>query len=61
MYTCLQAGKDQIALLNVLKEPGVPDATPLASAPMGQNAIQQMGHVPAQLAGMGNTVTKYAR
>lgn len=61
MYMCMQAGKERIAPLNVLKGPGALDVTPPASAAMEQNAIQQMGHVPAQLVGMGHTVTRYAR
>lgn len=57
----MQAGKDYVAPLHALKKPGGLDATPLVFAPMGQNAVQLMGHVPAQLVGMGHTVTKYAR
>lgn len=57
----MQAGKDHVAPLHALKGPGGLDATPPVSAPMGQNAIQLMGHVLAHLVGMGQTVTKYAR
>lgn len=57
----MQAGKDHIAPIHALKEPGGPDATPPVSAPMGQTAIQLMDHVPAQLVGVGHTVTKYAQ
>lgn len=60
-YAYMQAGKGHVAPLHALKEPGVLDATTPVSAPMVQNAIQLMGHVAAQLAGMGYTVTKYAR
>lgn len=57
----MQAGGDHVVLLRALKEPGALDVTPPVSAPMGQNAIQLMGHVLAQLVGMGHAVTKYAR
>lgn len=57
----MQAGEDHVVLLCALKEPGALDVTPPVSAPMGQNAIQLMGHVLAQLVGMGHAVTKYAR
>lgn len=57
----MQVGKDHIAPLHALKEPGGLDATPPVSAPMEQNVILLMGPVPAQLVGMEHTVTKYAR
>lgn len=57
----MQAGEDHVVLLHALKEPGALDVTPPVSAPMGQNAIQLMGHVLAQLVGMGHAVTKYAQ
>lgn len=60
-YVYMQAGKDHVVLLHALKEPGGRDVTPPVSAPMGQNAIQPMGHVLAQLVGMGHAVIKYAR
>lgn len=56
-----RAGEGRIAPPPAPKEPGAQDATPPATAPMGQNAILQMDPAPAQPAGRGRTVTNLAR
>lgn len=56
-----RAGEGQTVPPPALREPGVQDATPPATAPTGQNVILQMDPAHAQPAGRGRAVTNRAR
>lgn len=56
-----RAGEGPTVPPPALREPGVQDATPPATAPIEQNVILQMDPAPVQPAGRGRSVTNRAR